>query len=298
MCRHSLVCEKCGKPFECCAKEARNGRRFCSFGCMIAARRRPVRVCLECGIEFRPPRHTNPKKGKGLYCTKKCAGAARRAGKREGKWQEASDLRQCRARVKPSQKMHAEIMRAMSRHMDRVAALWKAMNEWRPCKQCGGSLKPHAREFTEFCSIKCAAQFEQLDTCRCCGIQHTRLGVQGPRGSLCRKCKRRAKNKSRKATKGISQRAKKYGVNRSPYNRQEVFSRDRWLCQLCGVRLRRKWTYNKRTLVPHPHNATIDHIVPMSRGGDDAEWNLQACCLLCNGKKSAASIGQRRLKFE
>lgn len=31
---------------------------------------------------------------------------------------------------------------------------------------------------------------------------------------------------------------------------------------------------------------TIDHIVPVSLGGSDDEWNLQAACRTCNGKKS------------
>lgn len=31
---------------------------------------------------------------------------------------------------------------------------------------------------------------------------------------------------------------------------------------------------------------TVDHIVPVSLGGSDDEWNLQAACRTCNGKKS------------
>jgi 5-methylcytosine-specific restriction endonuclease McrA len=66
---------------------------------------------------------------------------------------------------------------------------------------------------------------------------------------------------------------------------------------LCGHKLRRRWTYNKKSLVPHPRNATIDHIVPMSKGGADAQWNVQSCCLDCNGKKSATAKGQLRFRM-
>jgi 5-methylcytosine-specific restriction endonuclease McrA len=193
--------------------------------------------------------------------------------------------------------MYADIQRAIASQMEAADLLWKAMLPHKPCKHCGGPLKQHATERTQFCSIACAAQYQHVETCRVCGVRHSRVGVQGRKGSMCKKCKRKAHNKQRTHSKGIAERAKKYGVLRVKYCRNEIFARDQWKCQLCGSCLRRKWTYNRKTLVPHPRNATIDHILPMSKGGDDAEWNVQACCLVCNGKKSARTKGQTRLKF-
>jgi 5-methylcytosine-specific restriction endonuclease McrA len=44
--------------------------------------------------------------------------------------------------------------------------------------------------------------------------------------------------------------------------------------------------------------STIDHVVPRSRGGQDAWDNLVACCLKCNnikGDRTPAEIGWRLL---
>lgn len=38
-------------------------------------------------------------------------------------------------------------------------------------------------------------------------------------------------------------------------------------------------------------NMTIDHIIPKSAGGGDAETNLIACCKECNAKKADQTLG-------
>ena len=55
--------------------------------------------------------------------------------------------------------------------------------------------------------------------------------------------------------------------------RRELFERDKWICQYCGEKVNQQ-------------NATLDHFIPKSRGGDDSKDNLRTCCLLCNGIKS------------
>ncbi len=55
--------------------------------------------------------------------------------------------------------------------------------------------------------------------------------------------------------------------------RHEIFERDEWVCQYCGEVVNQK-------------NATLDHFIPKSRGGDNSKDNLKTCCLLCNGIKS------------
>ena len=51
-----------------------------------------------------------------------------------------------------------------------------------------------------------------------------------------------------------------------------VLNRDGWKCRYCRCVL---------TTV----NATVDHIVPRSRGGSGHPSNLAACCRLCNDSK-------------
>lgn len=59
----------------------------------------------------------------------------------------------------------------------------------------------------------------------------------------------------------------------------EVFERDGWVCQLCDdpVLPFVRW--------PHPRSASVDHVVPVSRGGQHVESNLQLAHLGCNSAK-------------
>ncbi len=35
----------------------------------------------------------------------------------------------------------------------------------------------------------------------------------------------------------------------------------------------------------HPHDLTMDHVVPISRGGKSTRYNVVPCCLECNRNK-------------
>jgi hypothetical protein len=287
MCRAS-VCKKCGSAFA--IKNIRGPAPDVCSSCNEF-------VCEHCGATNNRRLRKDKGKDSGRFCNRKCAGAARKAGKRKGRWKEAQELRMCRANIKPSQKMHADIKNAMRRHMKSIRDLWDAMNAWRPCLHCGGPRKRHATEFTMFCSIRCSAEYEHEITCAKCGSSFVKKGVQG-KSSCCKKCRRKkARALKRLQGKNIAKRAIRFGVERFPYVRAELLDRDGWTCQLCHVRLFRKWTYHKHTLKPHPANATLDHIVSMANGGADAPWNIQACCLKCNSLKSKANKGQLRFKL-
>ena len=255
-----------------------------------------TRVCLHCGSTVDRKLKKDKRKDRGDYCNRKCAGAARRAGKRSGRWKEAQELRACRAKVKPSQRMYAAMQEAMRKHLQSIANLYQALHDYRPCLNCGGPPKDHATERTRFCSIKCSAEYEWKCPCSSCGTPFSKRGVHGGGTALCIDCRAKARRQHRKY-RSIASRAKKHGVATERYVRESLLERDGWQCQLCGVKLLRKWTYHKRTLIPHPKNATLDHIIPMACGGADAPWNIQACCFACNSKKSASSKGQLKLRL-
>jgi len=61
----------------------------------------------------------------------------------------------------------------------------------------------------------------------------------------------------------------------------EIFERDGWRCGLCGHKV------NPQVKYPHPRSASLDHIVPLSKGGDHARANTQLACLVCNISKQA-----------
>ena len=81
----------------------------------------------------------------------------------------------------------------------------------------------------------------------------------------------------------------KSGNAHEPYTDTYIYERDCWMCGICGRKI------NKRLKHPNPLSKSIDHIVPVSKGGSDAPINVQAAHLRCNMLKKAQSGGQLRL---
>jgi hypothetical protein len=69
------------------------------------------------------------------------------------------------------------------------------------------------------------------------------------------------------------------GVESEPYTSTEIAERDGWRCQLCGKAV------NKRLKYPNEMSASIDHIIPISKGGTDLKVNVQLTHLFCNISK-------------
>ncbi|MCX4786475.1 HNH endonuclease [Streptomyces sp. NBC_01221] len=74
-----------------------------------------------------------------------------------------------------------------------------------------------------------------------------------------------------------------------PYTLLGIAERDRTRCGLCGGRVAMKQK------VPHPKAPTIDHIVPVSEGGDDTRANVQLAHFRCNSVKGARGCQQLAL---
>lgn len=55
--------------------------------------------------------------------------------------------------------------------------------------------------------------------------------------------------------------------------RRSLYVRDGWQCAYCGDEVTAE-------------NATLDHVVPRSKGGSNAADNLVTACLTCNSIKS------------
>ncbi len=65
--------------------------------------------------------------------------------------------------------------------------------------------------------------------------------------------------------------------------RREIFIRDQFTCQYCGVETR---------------ELTIDHIIPRSKNGPHTWENLVSACRQCNHRKGGKSIEEARLKLK
>jgi 5-methylcytosine-specific restriction endonuclease McrA len=65
----------------------------------------------------------------------------------------------------------------------------------------------------------------------------------------------------------------------APVSRHAVFKRDAYTCQLCGVPL------DMEAKAPHPLSPSIDHVIPLAKGGAHEPGNVQAAHFLCNSTK-------------
>ena len=65
-------------------------------------------------------------------------------------------------------------------------------------------------------------------------------------------------------------------------SRREIFSRDKYTCQYCGVQT---------------HDLTLDHIIPRHRGGMHTWDNLVAACKHCNHRKGGRLMDDVRMRL-
>jgi 5-methylcytosine-specific restriction endonuclease McrA len=138
---------------------------------------------------------------------------------------------------------------------------WVGREERKPfeCKECGKIVIPTYENGNgsrkDFCSIRCSKRYRRRERGNC----HKR-------------------------------RAEFYGSDYIPVNPNRVFIRDGWRCQICHAKLKRNDRGTFKELAPE-----LDHIIPLSKGGEHSYKNTQCVCRKCNSEKGAREIGQLRM---
>lgn len=121
-------------------------------------------------------------------------------------------------------------------------------------------------------------------SCRNCQSVFSPLNVQV---NYCSDdCRRKASWSSRNALR-------KKATSISVVNPFVVFTRANWKCESCGRKLSRK----KRGTFG-PDAPEIDHILPLSKGGEHSYSNTRSICRSCNIRKLAKPEGQMWLGLE
>lgn len=102
----------------------------------------------------------------------------------------------------------------------------------------------------------------------------------------CESCKGElAREKSRlKAKKSGThrRRAKKFNVPSETVDRIQVFQRDEYKCWICGKKTLSDFALSEGSNCPHPDSPTLDHVIPLSKGGPHSYSNTKCACFLCN----------------
>jgi 5-methylcytosine-specific restriction endonuclease McrA len=71
----------------------------------------------------------------------------------------------------------------------------------------------------------------------------------------------------------------------------QVFERDGWRCQLCCRPV------DRAAAVPDPDAPTLDHVIPLSAGGEHTRANTQCAHFLCNARKGAGVLRPEQLRL-
>lgn len=154
------------------------------------------------------------------------------------------------------------------------------------CRICGVFHGKGKRAFCDKCRMDSDVQ-RKLSTskikpmpCAECGEVFTPIKTKGHFRRTCSiKCAAIMARESRQHHHHI-RRARMRIAQRETFRRREIFERDFYFCMLCG-----KKTDPTKT-VPHFNAPTIDHIIPIAKGGWHTRQNCQTAHFICNSLKS------------
>lgn len=256
------VCRRCGvvQAIERFERTSQTARLHICKGCRARTKTRGMpkpRPCQRCGATFQPKAYENSR-----YCTRSCSHLA--VAERQGE-----------GRCSPA--------------------------PWRPCLHCGAEF--YRRGQGRYCSDACRKARARADhhrrtgsavkhapqvvACVECGEAFTYSRYSKPTIVCSRKCARRRFIRLH-PDEYAAMRAKDRAIRRA---REEaaltsemvipwrVFVRDRWLCWLCGGKVQRGRRH------PHPASPTLDHVVPLSLGGDHSYSNVRLAHFICNSRR-------------
>ena len=157
------------------------------------------------------------------------------------------------------------------------------------CRTCGvifyDNLDKHVGVRSLYCSKTCETKANLV--CIYCSTEYTvgkgvaRIRIMKLSGFCSESCLTLFKDDvdaDKKYISGMRRTAEKFGVPFDPsITRREVFRRGEEKCAICG-----QHTHLEKGEDYDPLLATVDHIVPWTRGGQHIWDNVQLCCLRCN----------------
>lgn len=217
------------------------------------------RKCAGCGTEIVPgPRERNKKK----WCSEACRVKAHRNRNPE----------------------YVEKQAALAKAKHRAAYVESLKdNPTTPCQHCGESLRCR-RDGWAYCSkADCQSAKRDADkaskpACMTDGCERPTMakGLCGSHYSL----QWRKLNPDKHLALNHRYRSNKRGAWVEDVSRKVVLERDGWICHLCEDGIPKDVTY------PHHLYGSLDHVIPLSKGGTHEYANVKAAHFLCNSLKS------------
>lgn len=278
MVEDTRVCRRCEveQPIENFGISDGHRRRVCN-DCRPRGIPKP-RPCATCGKVFQPKAYEN-----STHCSRQCAQARRREVSRLGKYTPINwgECRQCRGAIWWGGRGKGigtgraycgeECRRAWARaeHHRRYDTATIHAPVTVSCVECGKPFTYSRYNKPQLvCSITC---------------QNRRDRRLRPEYHAAKKARDRAIRRSRELNSLTADMVVPW----------KVFVRDRWICWLCGDKV------DKSKRHPEGEAPTMDHVVPLSKGGEHSYANVRLAHSRCNtmrGNRDATG-DQKSLQF-
>lgn len=267
-----LACPTCSTTFEADRK-----RKYCAAECYPHNQQQTTTLtCKHCGKEH------IPNNSRHWYCSAECSNEAKnqRAKKRpprpeyQKQWHSANKDKIRNYHVERT-KREKEARKASPQHTRIYVCT---------CTETG---KPfiarrkdakYSEEGRLLVKRRNWPQYKKVRTCKCVNCGHPFVPIPGTkRRSICSDaCEKRLRQIYKR------QRERRIpGPRVTDKVRESIYIRHAYLCVYCGVN-----THGIIRGMQHPHEPTIDHVLPVSKGGTNHSHNLQLLCRCCNTSKS------------
>jgi hypothetical protein len=251
-----LLCDSCLKESRRAATREYQRRRRAALKA-----ERPARLCQDCGADI------SDRRGRALRCIP-CVRAQRAAEQRvlrEAKPREPSRFWcvKCEIEIERIGNSGKPLYCPPCKESVRVAGIRRQTRRRRALK--GTTFATH---------------------CNYCDAEFSTPRQRGRTPARCADCKKKWHRNYIRAYYAMQprgydhvRRARKMGLGYERFKVVEIFQRDGWKCGICDRSISQRLRY------PHPMSASLDHKIPLSRGGHHSRLNTQASHLRCNLRK-------------
>lgn len=271
-------CAQCNKDYVSNNKQS----KFCSPKCRTDSSKILTNVfnCRECGKQFK---ERSRSRDNNIFCSRECSFKNMHDNKLSNILTKEEMISRQRNIYKQKRLRNKKTFSIMH-HLN--------------CKECGLIFISRYKN-TKNCSNKCQLDSYKPILYKQCTICNKEYITKSQSKNQCsEECKQKHKNKliynKRKKNRHLRKhinRAKKFNVNYDIHTTLlNIRIRDGIKCLLCGKKVLKvnQSGFNK-------DNATVGHIVALSKGGSHTMQNVQLECMECNMRKGTNTLGQLRL---